>query len=71
MNIDVSNAHCGPWIKFPDHTWLRVGRLMASTAVFVQVANQAAWRPGESERTRNQKAAVRSVDSRQVSIVMA
>ena len=25
MNIDVSNAHCGPWIFFLDHTWLRVG----------------------------------------------
>ena len=24
MNIDVSNAHCGPRILFPDHVWLRV-----------------------------------------------
>lgn len=24
MNIDISNAHCGPRIQFPDHAWLRV-----------------------------------------------
>lgn len=24
MNIDISNAHCGPRISFPDHAWLRV-----------------------------------------------
>lgn len=24
MNIDTSNAHCGPRIQFPDHAWLRV-----------------------------------------------
>lgn len=24
MNIDISNAHCGPRIRFPDHAWLRV-----------------------------------------------
>lgn len=24
MNIDISNAHCGPRILFPDHSWLRV-----------------------------------------------
>lgn len=24
MNIDISNAHCGPRILFPDHAWLRV-----------------------------------------------
>lgn len=24
MNIDISNAHCGPWILFLDHSWLRV-----------------------------------------------
>lgn len=24
MNIDASNAHCGPRILFPDHVWLRV-----------------------------------------------
>lgn len=24
MNIDISNAHCGPRIQFPDHSWLRV-----------------------------------------------
>lgn len=24
MNIDTSNAHCGPRIRFPDHAWLRV-----------------------------------------------
>lgn len=24
MNIDISNAHCGPRILFLDHSWLRV-----------------------------------------------
>lgn len=24
MNIDISNAHCGPRIQFRDHAWLRV-----------------------------------------------
>lgn len=24
MNIDISNAHCGPRIQFLDHAWLRV-----------------------------------------------
>lgn len=24
MNIDISNAHSGPWILFLDHSWLRV-----------------------------------------------
>lgn len=24
MNIDNSNAYCGPWILFLDHSWLRV-----------------------------------------------
>ena len=34
MNIDISNAHCGPRIQFLDHAWLRVvityKRLLAS-----------------------------------------
>jgi len=29
MNIDISNAHCGPRIQFPDHAWLRVVSLNA------------------------------------------
>lgn len=36
MNIDTSNAHCGPRIQFRDHAWLRVvlvpGTLLASPA---------------------------------------
>lgn len=30
MNIDVSNAHCGPRILFPDHAWLRVAYIYAT-----------------------------------------
>lgn len=42
MNIDISNAHCGPRILFLDHTWLRVvikrkGALAAAFAAYLGV----------------------------------
>ena len=49
MNIDISNAHCGPRIQFPDHAWLRVVlrqiTLLAPAAVAAAAALYArGWR---------------------------
>lgn len=33
MNIDSSNAHCGPWILFLDHAWLRVDSISTTARV--------------------------------------
>lgn len=41
MNIDISNAHCGPRIQFPDHAWLRVVSVDPQTAC-AKVARQRA-----------------------------
>ena len=42
MNIDISNAHCGPRIQFLDHAWLRVAhvnlRLLALRIVALRLS---------------------------------
>lgn len=56
MNIDISNAHCGPRILFPDHSWLRVVSI-SKTARFSRLRettarpSSVAWRRLRLEKT--------------------
>ena len=47
MNIDISNAHCGPRIQFLDHAWLRVAhvnlRLLALRVVPLYLSLSVPW----------------------------
>lgn len=47
MNIDVSNAHCGPRILFLDHVWLRV---VCQTKTARTVAEPSSSPPGGGAR---------------------
>lgn len=43
MNIDISNAHCGPWILFLDHSWLRVVSIFMTVRSACQMSGRM-WR---------------------------
>lgn len=52
MNIDISNAHCGPRIQFPDHAWLRVVLIPKNCLRFCVRAN-VGRSPGRARRRRS------------------
>lgn len=50
MNIDISNAHCGPRIRFPDHAWLRVVQQTKPDCSYPRSRTLLCANAGEKER---------------------
>lgn len=45
MNIDISNAHCGPRIQFLDHAWLRVVHVTQILLAFAYIVTLRIFDP--------------------------
>ena len=59
MNIDISNAHCGPRIQFPDHAWLRVVFIPKDCLRFFRERTSERWTLAWSRETTLRPRSVR------------
>lgn len=66
MNIDVSNAHCGPRILFPDHVWLRVVSALHDCSVPASAAPFASRQRGGQQQRPGTRSEIGSSPVRRV-----